>query len=578
MTGIVQELNDEQKQLANARMPWDKYWRTINHYVLPQTAGFDRMLSGNLNNAMNAVVKAPEASRKSKDLYDMTSLWAIERLAAGILSLKTPETEHWHDMDGDDLFGNELSHEAKMAMQKLRDYVFKVRANPRTGFWPAHKAAIKSMCAFGDGWMFIEEMHGSARTPYRYEYTPLPECYPGVSKEGEPDRMFRPFSLTALQIAKKFGADKIGDKVLSHANDDKLKHQPHVIMHAVRPREDVKKNVLGVRGSDFESHYTLPDESHHIGESGYFEFPFTRYAWNPSGASPFSEGPVAFALGEIKSLQEMAKNELIAVQTSLRPAYATKGNNFTRLNLNPGKVNGGLINPDGRPLFAPLNAGVRPDFAQSVLEARRNNIRELLYLNLWQIILDTKDQTATESLIRAQEKGELLGPVGISLNQGLSSLIDREIGVLGRKGAFDEGSPLEMPEAMTNVDVTPVFTSPLDRLRRAGELVGMQRLVEFAQIMDPEGKDAQLRIDKDRGMDIAQEVLGAPVDFLRPVEDAQADRDAGAEQEQSAMALAALEQSGAAASAIGEGSASLAAGVEAAAASPELQELTEAAA
>lgn len=63
-----------------------------------------------------------------------------------------------------------------------------------------------------------------------------------------------------------------------------------------------------------------------------------------------------------------------------------------------------------------MNTGIRPDFAQGVMEARRNSLREMLYLNLWQVILQDADKTATEALIRAQEKGEMLGPVGISLS------------------------------------------------------------------------------------------------------------------------------------------------------------------
>ena len=52
MTGIVNELIDEYQALANTRIPWEKYWREITAYVLPQTEGFDRLVSSNLNGAM----------------------------------------------------------------------------------------------------------------------------------------------------------------------------------------------------------------------------------------------------------------------------------------------------------------------------------------------------------------------------------------------------------------------------------------------------------------------------------------------------------------------------------------------
>lgn len=573
---LVAELLDEWKGLADARRPWEAYWRDVARYVLPQTATYDMMLGSNQGAAMSVVVNEPAAARRSKDLYDMTSLWAIERLAAGILSLKTPESQPWQDLGTDSLFGEAATHEEKVALERLRDYMFKVRANPKTGFWPAHKAAIRSMCAFGDGWMFVEEMPGNdARVPYRYQLMQLIELYPGVDDVGRPDRMFRIFRLSAVQMLKKFGEDKLPESVKIALETGKDKHKTFRIMHAVRPRkEEDKRGKIGVMAGGFSSFYVMPDEEHLLGEGGFNEFPFVRYSWNNSGTSPYSEGPVACAIGELRSLQEMARNELIAVQQAIRPAFATFGKNFQRLNLNPGQVNPGLINGEGKQLFAPMNSNVRPDFAQAIMEARRNSVRELLYLNLWQIIVQDKNDTATEALIKAQEKGELLGPVGISLNEGLSVMTDREIAILGRKNAFADGSPLAMPDSMADRDVTPVFTSPLDRLRRMSELIGMQRLVEFGTMLaggDPQkAAEIMARFDIDEMLERAQEILGAPASSLTSRDTAQASRDQQNQMSQSMMALQSIKEGGEAAKQVGEGAAALGAGADAAQASQAL--------
>lgn len=573
---LVTALLDEWKGLSDARRPWEAYWRTVARYVLPQTANYDMMLGTNWGGAINSVVDAPAASRRSADLYDMTSLWAIERLAAGILSLKTPESQNWQDLGTDSLFGEPNTHEEKLALERLRDYMFKRRNDPKTGFWPAHKSAIRSMCAFGDGWLFIKEMQGvSAKLPYSYQYMPLIELYPGVDATGRPDRMFRLFRLSAIQMLNEYGEDKLPDSVKMALKNPKDKHKTFRILHAVRPRsENDKLGKIGVRGADFASFYIMPDEQHLLGEGGFNEFPFVRYAWNNSGTSPYSEGPVAYAIGELRSLQEMARNELIAVQQVVRPAYATFGKNFQRLNLNPGQVNPGLINGRGEKLFEAMNSGVRPDFAQGIMEARRNSVRELLYLNLWQIILQDKNDTATEALIRAQEKGELLGPVGISLNDGLSMMTDREIAILGRKGAFEDGSPLAMPDSMGDREVTPTFTSPLDRLRRMSELIGMQRLVEFATMLsgnDPNRlSQIMARFDNDEMLERAQEILGAPASSLTSRESADEGRQQGDQTQQAMMALEAMKQGGDAAKSIGEGAAALGQGAEVANASPAL--------
>lgn len=570
--GIVNELTDEWNALSEARLPWEKYWRTVAAYVLPQTEGFDRLFSTNATAAISSVVSTPVASKASKDIYDPTSLWGIDRLTAGLLSLKTPEAYTWHEIGIDDDFGYEPTQDEKVPLERLRDYLFKVRSNPMSNFWPSHRAAMKSMCAFGDGWLFVPEVHGSSRLAYRYEYVPLPEVYPAVGYDGRPNRMFRVTRKSAEQLAMQHGT-AVGPKVLAMANDPKKRHDMVRVLHGIRPRNGALQGRLGTRGAAFESHYTLPDENVHIGESGYYEFPFVRYAWSDTGTRPFCEGPVAICLAEVKSAQELGKLELLGAQALLRPPLGVAGKNYTKLNFNPGMVNPGMVNGDGKPLFAPLNQGIRPDFANIVIQTRRTNMREMLYLNLWQILLNDREITATEAMLRAQEKGELLGPVGISMNGGLGMLIDREVGCLNRRRAFAPGSPLAMPSSLSNREVSPTFTSPLERLRRMGELVGMQRLIEFAGIIAKATGDVSIfqRFDMDEMLSLAQDILGAPAAVLRDPKIVDKERQQSEGVTNFMNMMQAAKMGGDAAQSLGAGAQQLGAGDQVAQQSPNLR-------
>jgi hypothetical protein len=519
------------------------------------------------------VMGTPVASERSKHIYDMTSLWAIDRLTSGLISLKTPESDYWHDLNVDNDFGYEPTHDEALALERTRNYLFKVRANPKSGFWPAHKAAVKSMAAFGDGWLFIKELMGD-RLPFGYEFMQLAEMYPAVGPDGQPNRMFRVFNWSAYQIATQW-PDSCGDKVRQMANDPKKRHTPFRVMHAVRPRGDEYRGRMGVAGAKFASWYCLPEEDHLIGEGGFWEFPFTRYAWSNIGQRPYCEGPVAYAIAEIQSLNEMARNELIAQQMVTRPPLATHGKNFMRLNFNPGAQNPGLINGDGRPLFAPLNGGVRPDLAQAVMDSRRNSVREALYLNLWQVLIQDvggQPETATEAMLRAQEKGEMLGPVGISMNEGLSANVDREVNILSRKGAFREESPLAMPQSLAGAEVAPQFTSPLDRLRQIGQVIGAQRTIEIAMVLEQLQPGITARLDVDEILELAQHVYGAPRNMLRDRKAGEAARQQASMTQQAGTTAALTQAGGEAARAVGEGAVAAAGGVEALRQSPILQQ------
>lgn len=575
--GIIADLKDEFQALARERLAWETHWREIASYVLPNVETYDRLLQGNGFGGMSAVVTTPVAARRSQQLYDMTSLWGIERLSAGIMSLKTPESQFFHELGTDSLFGEEQTHEEKVATERLNGYLFKVRANPRSGFWNAHRAAIKSMAAFGNGWMLTTETEGrDGKVPFEYSWTPNSELFPGVGPNGQPNRMFRVFARSFDQIVKQFGVDNVPGHIVEKANDPNQKHNRVKVMHAIRPRsEDSDRNRPGVRGAAFQSWYCLPDDNALIGgESGFYEMPFSRYSWTNTGNSAWCEGPIALCLGEIRSMNEMSKNELISSQTMLRPAYGVAGKNV-RLNLNPGVANPGLVTGDGKPLFAPLNTGARPDFAAAVLERRRKDLREMLYLPVWNIMMDDREQTATESMIRAQEKGDLFGPVGISLSEGLSYMVDREIGILGRKGAFNDGSPLALPDSLADKNLSPTFNSPLDRLRRMAEVVGMTRLLEFVQALENVRPGTAERLDVDEMLDTAQEVLGAPAKTLRPKDEAQAGRAQQGNVMQTAQMLQMLKGAGDAGTALGNAGQAMSQGAEMAAQSPATQGLLQ---
>jgi hypothetical protein len=210
------------------------------------------------------------------------------------------------------------------------------------------------------------------------------------------------------------------------------------------------------------------------------------------------------------------------------------------------------------------------------MESRRNNLREMLYLNLWQILVAEQgnpNETATRSMIRAQEKGEMLGPVGISLNEGLSAKSDREIGILARKGAFREGSPLAMPESLNGANVSPEFTSPLDRLRRMGQVNGVRQLLEFMPLLDVIDPSAKERVDSDEVMELVQDVMGAPAKILKDRKVKQAAKEQMGGIADLAQTIQAAQGAGQAMEAMGRGGVAAAEGAEAVRQSPALRQV-----
>lgn len=561
MAALVTDILDRFRQLETDRAPWAQHWQEIARYALPDAERFDRMFDGRTGGtgvsalAIDTVVSEPVAARRSKEIFDMTSLWAIDRGANGMISLKTPETSIWHDIGSTDPFAVDPSDDERLFYQTIRDYLFKTRANPRSGFWVMHKAAVRSTWAFGVGVGFVEESQRGSAAPVNYCYVPLSENHLGDNFEGVIDTNYRLLTRSARQCVAKWGA-RMSPKVQAMATDPKQMDKPITILHAVYPRDEKGSYGNSNRDANWASCYVEVAEKNLVGESGYWEFPYIIHHWQRNAPGPYSSGPMALALSEVKSLNFLKKNELKAVAQWVDPPYATSDTKgLGRLNLNPRAPNPGYLDENGRLRVQPIITQQRPDFAQTVLETRRGDIRETLYISLWQAIINSpREQTAFEAMLRNQEKGELLGPIGAAMEPGLYWMVERELGILARKGAFETGSPLAPPESLRGRPFgVGQFTSPLDKLRRLPQLQGM---TQYAQLL---GQTAQFKpdvldkVDWDAYADEAADILDVPQKVMARDEAVQQMR-AGRQAAQNAQtAIAATTGAGQAAEAAGKG-------------------------
>jgi hypothetical protein len=64
----------------------------------------------------------------------------------------------------------------------------------------------------------------------------------------------------------------------------------------------------------------------------------------------------------------------------------------------------------GRCSFSRSIHGQRPDYAFNYAGNRSEEIRDMLYVNLFQILVQNPQMTATEALIRQEEKGLIAWP------------------------------------------------------------------------------------------------------------------------------------------------------------------------
>ncbi|PVB59317.1 portal protein [Labrenzia sp. 011] len=521
--GIVDDLTSELQTARSERQWYEADWQEYVTYTAPDMErAFNRPGGVTAPDGMSAL-RHSAARDRSRKLYDPTAVWLLDRLASGVGSLTMPEGFHWHGVGFADPFAPEPAQADEEFFERVRNHLFRVRYSGRSGFALANRSRLLSTVKLGTGVLFPienEDNLADIRTPVHYRYVPLYEIYLIVDAQGNDCGFFRVRMLTSWQAVKEYGGN-VSEKVKEEADDPKRKNTEHAFVHACFLREGGHPQASDIGQSRYESLHFEEESKHICRRGGFFEYPLVISRWDRDGLSPYGSPPQAKLMSDIKSLQSLARDSLIASSQAVRPPIATHAQE-RQLDLNPGRTNPGLIDEQGRPLFRPMIDTVNPGAADAQIEAIREKLRIGLYGDLWQTLLQGNGRTATEANIRRKEMADMIGPFSTNIMAGNDALFEREIGILGRRGAFVPGSPLSPPESVLDSDVTLTSTAPIDQMREAGHfeaIMGFQEYLSIAAGADPSILDLH---DREEEYDLTRRALGLPAKLKRRPEEVEA--------------------------------------------------------
>ena len=526
----------ERNALAADRIHFDDVWQDVVAYAMPM--GSWRYDHRHLNHTqpLTGYENRPRAAERSRRLFDSSAALALDRLTSAMESMVSPQSQKWHNLTSRSFDRAEPSDIESEWYDTLRDHLFSTRYDARSGFLLANQKAIRSACGIGTGVVYTQENQGQTgvdpgQVPIFYSHVPLAETMLGIDALGSVNKAYRSYGMTAT-AAMEYFKGKVSGKVKEAAGDFKKRSKRFSFMHCVVPLEQA--NDGRHKDKPYASFWVDLADKSIISRDGFYEFPYHVYWWEQIDQEPYGQSPVMAMLGDIRMLQLMSKHSIEAMGQYVKPPMATMAGIYKkRPNLNPGKINPGYLDEAGRLKIQPIVAAKTPDVAQQAIQERRTGINDGLYITLFQTLVQNPNMTATEAMIRAEEKGNLLGPVGGRFELALGSIVDREVNIFGRKGYYEAGR-LMAPETIQ--DVQPAFTNQLARFRRMPELTGMMRVLEMLgplmQDGSPEAQRLVKKLDRESIAEITQDIMGAPQKMFRT----EVEVDALMEQEEQAQA------------------------------------------
>lgn len=528
----VQDILLDWKELKSQRDILDsELCYDLSDYLMPYYGYFQDRDSNDLR----------QQQKKGSKIIDNTAGRSLRVLAAGMQGGLTSPARPWFRLTLPD---EKLAkrHSIRLWLDEVEKRMY--AAYKKSNFYQSIHAMYKEMAGFGTACMF-QEMGKKALM--RFLVQTWGTFWLMKDDSQRIVGMYRTMYLSAHNMVLRFGEDNVSEPVRKKAGDPAMRHQRFEVLHYVFPREDYDPQSLDPKQMPFGSIYleTGNHENKFLRESGYEEQPFMGPRWEVRGMDTYGFGPGAETIDDIKMLQEMQKTILKQVHKVLDPPMNVPESLASELNMLPGGINEVPGNsPDAiRPTYQ-----INPDIqsAEYKVERIQTAIREGWFNDLFLMLLERPNMTATEVLERKEEKMLMLGPV-IENQQFelLDPVIDRSFNMLYRAGRIPE-IPVELADAIANnPELSDLKVEYLGVLAQAQKMAGVQALqstVNFIGAMAQIRPDVLDKFNADNAFDHYIDSVGAPGVITNDEKEVAKIRQQRAQQQQMAQELAMMKE------------------------------------
>lgn len=463
--------------------------------------------------------------KKTDKQIDATGMVALERFTAIVNSLLTPENMIWESIQADDDYVMK-DRATRLWFERATRILFKERYKPTSGFIGQNQVSYKSLGAFGNMGLFIDEYDDTVfgdGPGLRYSNMPLGGLYIRVNHQNMVDGFINHRRRTADQILQEFGPEnfpyQLQEALKNHSQ------APYSILHRVVPRDDFDSDALDNRRMRFASYHIFVGggvggmgggDSNGAGvllrEKGYYTFPlpFGRYTQAPDEI--YGRGPAQIVLPSLKTLNAEKATFLKAGHRAADPILLMADDGIVDFKNVPGAQNKGGVNAQGKELVKPLIGG-NIQISKEMMAEEAGIIKDMFLVSLFQILVDTPTMSATEVIERTNEKGILLAPTVGRQTDYLGTMTHRELDLLARMRKLPPMPP-RLREAKGKYNI--VYTSPLAKAMRAQQAAGFMRTVESVKEIVAVTQDSSPldRFDFDAAIPEIADINGVPESWL----------------------------------------------------------------
>lgn len=454
---------------------------------------------------------------------------ALDVWVALLNFMLTPRNREWHKLKAKN---EDLNKDNKISqwLESATKRIFKKRYAPIANFASQVDKFYFSDGLFGNSCLYVDS---EDLQNIRYKNIHPKEIFFKENHQGGIGHLHRMFKLTSAQAVKKFGEDKLPKQIVDEAMDVQKSVNKHEFIHAVFENDDYDPNSLSPDKKRLKSCYVSCTGQHKISESGYNTMPYIVSRHKVALNEIYGRSPAMKILPTVKSSNFMKKTMMRVAGLIADPPYiSTALADMPPFSMMSGAINYGYLADNGTPSIQPMPVGGKIDHGLQMIEDLRKDIASTFFMNIYQILVETPQMTATEVMQRAQEKAILLTPtMGSKQNDFLGVLIERELDVMNSMGLFDD-----MPDELrVNDGVAIEYDTEMTRMMRADEGVGIMRTLEIAMQVSQADPNVLQVFDLPETLREISEINGVPAKLLRPKEEIEAMQEQAQQQNEMAQ-------------------------------------------
>ena len=503
--GKTQAIDDAVKKfnfLKGKRDSYDTEYKDLVKYLSPSRGMFEGDNPGENKNDRYAKIIDPSATV------------SLRLFAAGLQGGLNSPARPWFKIQSSDPDKNK--HRA------FKEYFHAIEAQiynalDKSNFYNQSHLAYYEQGGFG---MAALSMEPDYRRIVRFSTMTVGEYWVDVGTDGVVDTLCRKLYMTAKNMVARWGKGRVTAAVKT-AVENKNYYTLFPVYHLIEPRENRDATRIDVLNMKHKSIYFEMSGEDVLGESGFNEKPLAVPRWDNVNHTAYGVGPGHEVLRQVKMLQEMQMTKLRAEHLSVDPPLvAPMSLKDKRINSLPGGRN--FMDMDKAGQYGPLfNVNYNLQAAIEGINDVRSIIDRCLYTDLFIMLEQKPDMTATEILERKEEKLFALGPaIERQTDEFLENVIDFTYAAL-----LDRRMIPPAPQELEGEELEIDYISSLAQAQKLAGLRSTQAYIAVGIDLSAAIPEVLDKMDADKIMDEVADITGIPPALNRSDEEVQEIRE-----------------------------------------------------